>query len=399
LPASAAEMGGIVSRKKGTGDAKAQEQAGNTADVKQDIAERERQLALREEEIAEREAELEEWAARLQGRDGGADVQFDDSGHVGQGATQASPARRQGGAGPRLPRQSLLLHLAGGLEAEGVAERHGNISSVPTVPEVPDARKQATTLPKRVVQSRALRVFVCSSLEGVQAHKRLNAEVFPRLTNDAARRAVNLTFVDLHDELARSIPLGLATFDFEVHVLDLMLRELDECSLFIGLLGDCYGPPLGAKMCAAVYKFGHRWIEEEGLQGASMEDVLVRRAVRKDGLGMAAYHFHLFRSPQPAAQQEEGGARPGLEHARCASQDQRASWRTSVKRESQARGCLGALERLVCEYPLTVSHGLDDLSCAVFAGLLPLSLFPLHHTCRNGACIGAYAAHTACGVW
>jgi hypothetical protein len=374
-------MGGLVSRRKRAAPDGKSPRKDVSADAKQELVERERQLALREKIIADRQVELEEWEARLKGRDGGARI--DDAELVNADADQggavlayadADEGGQPGGSSTRKSPTSLLLHLAGGLQGQGEAERFGDVRSVPTAPEVPHACKQAQqTLPRAVVEARALRVFVCSSLEGEQAHMRLNAEVFPRLTNDAARRAVSLTFVDLHDELAGSVALGLG-LEFEVNVLDLMLRELDSCSLLIGLLADCYGPPLGAKVCAALSQRGHSWLEEEGLEEASLEEVLVRRALCKDGMAMRYSHFHLLRSLPPPAQQDELAARPDLEHSRCASEEQRSSWRKWLKSESSGRGCLGALELLVSEYPLTVSPDLDALACAVYSGLLPALL-------------------------
>jgi hypothetical protein len=373
-------MGGFVSRGKRAAHDGKSPRKDVSADAKQELAERERQLALREKEIADRQVELEEWEARLKGRDGGASTARSKQQKVarvdgaGLANTDTDQGGQPGGSSTQKSRTSLLLHLAGGLQGEGEAERYGDVHSVPTALEVPHACKQAQqTLPRDAVEARALRVFVCSSLEGEQAHMRLNAEVFPRLTNDAARRDVSLTFVDLHDELASSVALGLG-LEFEVNVLDLMLRELDSCSLLIGLLADCYGPPLGAKVCGALSQRGHSWLEEEGLEEASLEEVLVRRALGKDGMAMRYSHFHLLRSPPQPTQQDVSGARPDLEHARCASEDQRSSWRKGLKSESSGRGCLGALELLVSEYPLTVSPDLDALACAVYAGLLPALL-------------------------
>jgi len=203
-----------------------------------ELLELERKLSLREEQIEDREAELELWAERLRDQDGGAndprndrdeldeagsDREAEDGGNRASARSQEAALRRRSSLSLsplRRGRQSPFLHLVGG---QGVlAEPYGKVGSVPAA-EVPSVlKKMQKTLEGSFAESRALRVFVCSSLHGADSHSMLTSEVYTRLSNDASRRGVGLSFVDLHDELAATSQLGLDSFDFQLHAIDLV---------------------------------------------------------------------------------------------------------------------------------------------------------------------------------
>jgi len=150
-----------------------------------------------------------------------------------------------------------------------------------------------------------------------------------------------------------------------------MLRELESCCLFVCLLDDFYGPPLGAKLCGGLFALGHAWLEDEGLQGASIEEVLVRKALSSQVMAMGASHFHLLRS---VARHDAGGAAELLEHGTCAKEAERKVWRAELVDQSQSRGCLGQLEKLISGYPLTLSPSVASLGVSVYAGVQPFGV-------------------------
>ena len=167
------------------------------------LAERERLLAEREADVDEREAELEEWAERLRSKDGGAgdprsELEAVEDGGDQEGAEGAKPGprgRRSSSLSPdrRAPRQSIFVHLAGGGVSAAELDR-----SVPAA-QVSAASTQANeVLALAAVERRAVRVFVCSSLQGADSHARLTSQVYTRLINDANARGVGLAFVESH---------------------------------------------------------------------------------------------------------------------------------------------------------------------------------------------------------
>ena len=178
-----------------------------------------------------------------------------------------------------------------------------------------------------------------------------------------------LSVVDLHDELAACVSDGKSSFAFEVNIFDRMLRELGNCDMFIGLLDDCYGPPLGATLCAALSQRGHEWIEDEGLMNASMEEILVRKALRSESILLEACRFNLLRKEGDAPNTYAASLpETALQDAACAPDALRAGWRADIARESEARGCLGALEELVSRYSVSVSPDVGSLALGIFAG-------------------------------
>lgn len=332
------------------------------------LAERERALAMREEEVREKQAELERWEGRLRGQEkdheqqpadgAGAECAVEGASGLPDPHSSVSPVRRAAG-------QTVFAHL-GASFAPAAAERYGVFGSVPAARQPSDGESGLQSLSGQM----SLRVFVCSSLQGAHSHALLTRSVYARLSNDASRRGLSLSFLDLHDELAASAGAGPTAFPFELNILDCMLRELEDCNLFIGILGDLYGPPLGIKLCEALGKLGHRWIEEEGLVNASMEEVLVRKAMRCEGIVMASCHFHLLRPSAEASAVPLALSPMAFEQATCAAQARRDEWRAAIARERHGRGCLGALEHLVAPYSLTISPDLPSLALAVFAGVL-----------------------------
>jgi hypothetical protein len=335
------------------------------------LAERERQLALREEEVRAKQAELERWEGRLRGQEGQeGDHEQPPTGGAGAGGAG------EGASGSPYPRSSVIpvlrsaghsvfAHL-GASFAPAAAERYGAVGSVPAARLPTDGKGGQQSL----AGQRSLRVFVCSSLQGAHSHALLARSVYARLSNDASRRGLNLSFLDLHDELATSAEAGHSAFPFELNIFDCMLRELENCHLFIGILGDVYGPPLGVKLCEALGKSGHRWIEEEGLVNASMEEVLLRKAMRCQSMVMASCHFHMLRPSADASAAPVALSPMAFEQAACAARARRDEWRAGIAHEWQGRGCLGALEQLVSRYSLTISPDLPSLALAVFAGAL-----------------------------
>ena len=337
------------------------------------LAERERRLAAREQDIRQREAELERWAEQH-----GAPSPSKDSLSGEDPPRQEAPAEA---ASKRVHRasikpghgvsQELFVHLAG--KQPKTKER----SPVPAA-EAPNPNKQ---VPKEAMEARALRVFVCSSLQGSDGHALLTSEVYKRLCNDASRRGVSLTFVDVHDDLATAAQLHKDSFHFELHAIDLMLRELDECCLFVGILDDCYGAPLGEAMCDGLFQLGHTWIEDEGLDGCSVEEVLVRKALRSSKMAMGYSHFHLVR--------RTGGSRPGVEqrgssdHTALAwkppTDADRNRWRAQLLAGCGNRGLIGALEKLISQFAVSVSQDERSVASAVYAEVRQLldTFFPL----------------------
>lgn len=109
---------------------------------------------------------------------------------------------------------------------------------------------------------------------------------------------------------------------------------------------------------------GHTWLEDEGLHGASLEEVLIRAALRSQDMAMAYSHFHLLRR----VTNDNAAATMLFQDATCADDAQRKAWRASVVGESESRGCLGQLEKLISQYPLTVSTTPSHLAIAMYAG-------------------------------
>ena len=132
------------------------------------LAERERRLAAREQDIRQREAELERWAEQH-----GAPSPSKDSLSGEDPPRQEAPAET---ASKRVHRasikpghgvsQELFVHLAG--KQPKTKER----SPVPAA-EAPNPNKQ---VPKEAMEARALRVFVCSSLQGSDGHALLTSD-------------------------------------------------------------------------------------------------------------------------------------------------------------------------------------------------------------------------------
>jgi hypothetical protein len=367
-------MGGFTSKareKKGSaqpGTGPPNPSHGQSVGDDQALAERERILALRERGLAEREAQLKELAAQhnielpertiSEGPAGG--------GELGPGSAHEH-ARRSPPKFHKEQSKELFKHLAG---AQASTDRYGTTGAALPVPGGAAVSLERTqqALVRAIQERREVRVFVCSSLQGVDSHSLLTSEVYVRLENDANRRGVGLSFVDLHESLAASAHLGLDSFEFEVRAIDLLLRELDDCCLFIGVLGDCYGKPLGDTMCDALYRLGHTWIEEEGLQSASVEEVLVRKALRSEGIAIAHSHFHLLHSkPRPAAENQQPSPLR-WESAKFADESLRKSWRAEVAGKSKERGRLGALEGLAMQHLFSVSEHVQSLYLAFYAG-------------------------------
>eukprot|EP00960_Hanusia_phi_P075570 768441-Hanusia_phi.AAC.11 len=176
--------------------------------------------------------------------------------------------------------------------------RYGRRNSVPTLIRSPNAKTKA--LARSVVDSKSIRVFIVSSMQNDVVYQLLHRAVFPRLVSDAHRRGLSLVFVDLSDILIKAAQAKDSSLDHEekftkevVPVLDLMLKEMENCCLLMGILADQYGPALGSEVCTLLSAMGHDWVED--LEEASVEDMLIRKATSLDSINLELSHFYLNR--------------------------------------------------------------------------------------------------------